>query len=559
MRGEVDPFLEAVRAHDALLEGRGLSIWIGAEPTFTRADSQEPWWHFQAEGGDKQERAALLASAFAGSVGGAVKQEQGRQYPDEAAPRFCIGVQWSERRLTVTPDPGVVEVNMAPEPTLTGFLAQARAIDAAARAAGLSARRHRFNGDVADSGGGGQITLGGKTPDESPFFRTPHLLPGLLRYFNRHPSLSYAFATECVGSASQGPRPDEGARERFEELAVALEALDRKPATHEALWASLAPLLVDGAGNSHRAELNIEKLWNTQFLERGTLGVVEFRALRMQPTPERMTAIAMLLRSIAARVTATPFAEPLIDWGSALHDLHALPTVLEDDLRDVLDDLRTHGFGIAPHVEAMLLEPRDPIVEVRLAPATLTVRKALEFWPLVGDVASQERSSARLVDASSERFEIVIRVPAGALPGTLGAHGIALPMADAGERDGTTRFVAAVRRRAFVPSPGLHPSVAAEDPLHLHWSLGDRAIDIDLHAWIPGGGVYDGLPHDDEEAERRRRERVIVRDVESVEPLGVPAGRDSLVRTPVPLRSLFVRAGGHLGIGLLVDLRRERP
>src|SRR5262249_5924809 len=129
--------------------------------------------------------------------------------------------------LTVTPDPGVVEVNLAPCPDLVSFLAQTRAVYAAAREAGLSATRYRYNGDVVDSGGGGQITLGGPSPEASPFFRHPDVLPGLVRYLNNHPSLSYWFASECTGSASQAPRPDEGVRERFDELAVTLDWCDR--------------------------------------------------------------------------------------------------------------------------------------------------------------------------------------------------------------------------------------------------------------------------------------------------------------------------------------------
>src|SRR5262249_15523483 len=131
-----------------------------------------------------------------------------------------------DRWLTVTPDPGVVEVNMAPCASATAFLAQSTQVWAAARAAGLSPLRYRFNGDVADSGGGGQITLGGATPTASPFIRYPHVLPALVRYLNNHPSLSYWFASECVGSASQGPRPDEGARERWDELEIALTWLE---------------------------------------------------------------------------------------------------------------------------------------------------------------------------------------------------------------------------------------------------------------------------------------------------------------------------------------------
>ena len=232
-----DEILEDVRRHDAALRARGLDIWIGAEPTFTRRQSQEPWWLSEAEGGDKEEHARALLQALARRLPQPPRllKVLGRQFPDEPRPRFCLGAQWhrdpgrgaltsdaggldgepgvvppadpSLAWLTVTPDPGVVEVNMAPAPDLETFLRWSRDVYAAADDAGLSPVRYRWNGEAVDSGGGGQITLGGPSPEASPFFRHPHLLPGLLRYVNRHPSLSYWFATECVGQLQPGTAP----------------------------------------------------------------------------------------------------------------------------------------------------------------------------------------------------------------------------------------------------------------------------------------------------------------------------------------------------------------
>jgi uncharacterized protein (DUF2126 family) len=505
---------EEIAAHDAALRARGLEIWIGAEPTFTRRDAQEPAWLWQAQGGDKETRAIALRDALARLTGGVACAAAGRQYPEEPAPRFAHGLRLPTGLLTVTPDPGVVEVNMAPAPDAAGFLAQLRAVYAAAAEAGLSPFRWRWNGQVADSGGGGQVTLGGPSAEASPFFRAPSMLPGMLRYLNRHPSLSYWFATECVGGASQGPRPDEGARERFDELAIALARLDASPPGPERLWAALAPLLVDGAGNSHRAELNVEKLWNPcPFLEgRGKLGLVELRALRMAETPERLAAIGCLFRAVAAR--AIEYREPLADWGAALHDRFALPLFLEEDLREVLADLEAAGLGLGPDLAALVLSGAEPIARVPLGRAALTITPALEFWPLVGDVASQERAGARLVDSSSERLQLVVDGP----PGDLAALGFGVPL----RASGPERHVGAVRRRAFAPDPGFHPGLGAQDPLELVWRQGGDVRAISLHSWIPGGGAYPGLPADATEAARRRRERVVIR--EATWPASVRAG-----------------------------------
>ena len=391
--------------HDELLARRGVGVWVGAEPTFTRADSNEAAWANTPEGDDKLARAHSLATHLANRLpGAAVSRVIGRQYPGEDHARFAFGVRWREgcfgttpgpsalgglglgldrgsratgpseardpgprvaldavatpppmnlgddRWLTVTPDPGVVEVNMAPCPNARSFYTHSRDVWAAAAEAGLTPIRHRFNGDRIDSGGGGQITLGGARPDKSPFIRNPHVLPALIRYLNNHPSLSFWFASECVGSASQGPRPDEGTRERWDELAVALGWLehlaDRGELSPDQLWHALGPLLVDASGNSHRAELNVEKLWNPHIAihgpRHGKMGVVELRAIRMPERPGMLVALVALFRSLIARLAVSDYREPLVDFHDDLHDRFALPAALHRDLRMVLGDLDEH-------------------------------------------------------------------------------------------------------------------------------------------------------------------------------------------------------------------------
>ena len=564
-----DEILEDVRRHDAVLRARGLEIWIGAEPTFTRRQSQDPWWLSEAEGGDKEPHARALLEALAERLPQRPRLSKvlGRQFPDEPRPRFCLGAQWprdpqgampsgpdgldgepeaappadpSLAWLTVTPDPGVVEVNMAPAPDLETFLRWSRDVYAAAADAGLSPVRYRWNGEVVDSGGGGQITLGGPSPEASPFFRQRQLLPGLLRYLNRHPSLSYWFATECVGSSSQGPRPDEGVRERFEELTTALNGLARAEiVSPEDLWRALAPLLVDCSGNAHRAEMNIEKLWNPYLPGRGCQGLVEFRSFRMERAPERMAAAGALLRALAARLVGSPCEEPLVDWSADLHDRFALPSVLEDDLRDVLADLDAHGVGLGPALAREVLDPPAPIGQVAQGAATLALTPALEYWPLVGDVASEERRGARLLDASTQRVQVTIDAPAGEEPGQVSVNGWELGLRTS-EGRGKARWVAGVRYRGFVPEPGLHPRLPATGPLSVTWVRGGTAAEIVLHRWIPGGGIYPGLPADAAEAARRRDERVIVRSPTADVPRAAPP--------PPQARSAFT-----------LDLRRCAP
>jgi len=543
--GDLEELDASFAMHDELIARRGVEIWIGAEPTFTRADSLDPAWTSAASGDDKLARAHALAVALGDRLSGAaVSRVVGRQFPDEDEPRFAFGVRWrddsqapgsrcaadaapempptdpgADRWLTVTPDPGVVEVNMAPCSSVRSFAHQAHRVWASAATAGLAACRYRFNGDFADAGGGGQLSLGGARPGHSPFVRYPHVLPALIRYVNNHPSLSYWFANECVGSASQGPRPDEGARERWDELGVTLgwleQLADRGELPPETLWQALGSLLVDSSGNAHRAELNVEKLWNPHIPphgpRHGRMGIVELRAIRMPERPAMLAALAVLLRSIVARLAVSDYREPLVDWHDELHDRFALPAALSRDLRHVLGDLDEHGLGVPAQLRPELEAWRPAGITCRLGDAILTLRPALEFWPLVGDVASQERAGARIVDASTQRWEISIDGPGPErVAVSAGGTSPTQPRWAHLHSLGDSVRAVGVRRRIYQPMVGFHPSLPPSDPLVVEWAWAGRCQRIELWAWRPGGGAYAGLPADEAEAVARRQERIAV-------------------------------------------------
>jgi uncharacterized protein (DUF2126 family) len=322
-----------------------------------------------------------------------------------------------------------------------------------------------------------------------------------------------------VGSASQGPRPDEGTRERWDELGIALgwleQLADRGALPPEQLWSALGSLLVDASGNSHRAEVNVEKLWNPHIprhgARHGRMGIVELRSIRMPERPAMLAALAALLRSVVARLAVSDYREALIDWHDELHDRFALPAALSRDLRLVLGDLDEHGLGIPAQLRTELAAWRSPGIACRLGDAVLTLRPALEFWPLVGDVASQERAGARIVDASTQRWEIAID---GAGPERVcvscgGGAALAPRWAQLHPLGDGVRAVG-VRRRIYQPMVGFHPGLPAGDPLVVEWAWAGRAQRIELWSWRPGGGAYTGLPRDDAEAIARRQERIIV-------------------------------------------------
>lgn len=418
---------------------------------------------------------------------------------------------------TLTPDPAVLELNMAPASSAAQLLEWLRGIFRAAETQGLSAYRFHYNGAFTDSGGGGQITYGGPTPEASPFFRFPLLLPRVVGYFNQHPALSYFFTQEAVGSSSQSPRADERTREDFRELALTLDLLHGEPAlAPETLHRALAPFLTDLTGNTHRSELNIEKLWNPLLPGRGCLGLVEFRAFRMAPSPEMLIARACFFRAILAMLARRDRAIPLIDWGDELHDRFALPFYLRQDLRLVLDELERSGFGLeSPLIEPLLGDDYRFLGELDLPGARLRVEPALEFWPLIGDAASQDAGGSRLVDSSTTRIQVTIHSSPDSTddPGDwrVSVNGWAPPLRRERDPAGPV-LLFAVRYRSFMPSRGLHPTLAPEGPITIQLDRPDlgQAWKLTLHQWKPGGGAYPGLPSDWVESAARRQERLAI-------------------------------------------------
>jgi uncharacterized protein (DUF2126 family) len=434
----------------------------------------------------------------------------GTVYLQGFPPPVDESVSWT----TITPDPAVIEINLAPADNATDFYRQCEVFYSAAQHVGLDPYRLHYNGVVSDSGGGGQFTLGGPSALGSPFFRYPQLLPRLVRYLTAHPALSYWFAPPYIGSSSQSPRVDEGVRESFRELSVALEQLenldDPQP---EFIWRSLSPFLVDPSGNPHRSELNIEKLWNPYLPGRGCLGLVEFRAFRMARSAQCAAAIAVLLRSLVAMLSQQDKAPRLINHGAKLHDKYALPFYLQADLQAVFQDLQQAELALHSNIQTILLqEPVRFIGKAVFHGCYIELQQALEFWPLVGDVASQEGGGSRLVDASTTRLQVTLGVESHH-PTQLGGwelwvDGYRIPLRLEQDRQGPVKLTG-LRYRNFLPSVGLHPGIEARHSISLvlmHRSL-DEALQITYHEWHPRGLAYPGLPADLGDAERRREER----------------------------------------------------
>jgi uncharacterized protein (DUF2126 family) len=408
-------------------------------------------------------------------------------------------------------DPGVIEVNLAPCATWADHELQVRELFAAAADAGLCARKLQFNGREVGTGGGAHLVFGGPSPEGSPFFLRPALLPSVIRHFQHHPALSYAFTGLYMGPSSQAPRIDESTYEALYELEIACDGAARlgSPRNLPLYDLLFRDLLMDRSGNTHRAEISVDKLWNP-FAGNGRLGLVEFRAFETHPDPAAQNLAALLVRAILARCAASPVSAPFIRWGGELHDRFFLPAFVWDDLAAVCADLRAHGIPFDADWLRPLWEWRFPEIgrlELRDGDEnvfSLVFRQALEAWPLLGE-SPNAGGVSRTVDASMDRIEAFVTDAAALERGLLLVNGFPCEFRPA---DGGA--AAGIRYRAFYLHPALQPHRPVDAPLLLEWV--DRATLTVVaaarwHVWNPRALPYADRPADEAEAAQRRAER----------------------------------------------------
>ncbi|MBK8013505.1 MAG: transglutaminase family protein [Deltaproteobacteria bacterium] len=423
-------------------------------------------------------------------------------YPPPSDPRL--------RACMVTPDPGVLEVNIPVTRTFDEYVTLMESVTDAATHAGLTTEKYQLDGREVGPGGGHHLTLGGATTPESPFLKNPVLLGSLLRYIHNHPSLSYLFASIFVGPTSQAPRIDEARHDALYELEIALNQIDAhaKGGDWTPPWLTdrlLRHLLTDASGNTHRTEISIDKLYDPGSAA-GRQGILEFRAFEM-PAHERMAIAQMLLmRSITARLAEAPYTRPLIRFGSQLHDRYMLPHFLWTDLVDVIDDLKRAGLPIDEEMYLPFLDFKCPIMgRLDVEDLSLEIRVALEPWIVLGEEAGRA-GTVRYVDSSVERVQVKAD---GLIEGrhVVSVNGRHLPLRPTGR---ATEYVGGVRFRAWQPPNCLHPNIRPHHPLR--FDLVDRWANRSLgaatyHVWHPEGRAFDEPPLTAFEAAARRAQR----------------------------------------------------
>lgn len=409
-------------------------------------------------------------------------------------------------RIKVTPDPGVIEVNIQPTSSWKELSDNLLALYEDARLCRLGIEKFMIDGRHTGTGGGNHVTIGAMKPSDSPLLRNPQLLRSLITFWQHHPGLSYLFSGAFIGPTSQAPRVDEGRAENLYELEIAFSQIPES--ADVPFWLTdrlFRHMLTDITGNTHRSEFCIDKLYSPDS-STGRLGILELRAFDMPPHSQMALLQMLLVRALVSCFWKKPYKHDLVRWGTRLHDKFLLEHYVKEDLRSVVQYLNDEGYEFK-------LDWFDPFFEFRFPLYGMTmiegmpveIRSAIEPWNVLGEESSSQGTS-RYVDSSVERLQIKIE-NFNEERYVVTCNGVQVPLS---KTDIEGEFVSGVRYKAWQPWSALHPTIKVDTPLTFDiidkWNT--RSIGgFNYFVAHPGGRSYDTFPVNSYEAESRRINR----------------------------------------------------
>ncbi len=412
------------------------------------------------------------------------------------------------QKFMITPDPGVIEVNIHPAGSWKELTKNYEILYEKATLSRLTSEKFNLDGRHTGTGGGNHVTLGGEKPSESPILRRPDVLKSFITFWQHHPSLSYLFSTQFIGPTSQAPRVDEGRDEILYELEIAFQQIPDLKEEEVPFWIVdrvFRNLLIDITGNTHRAEFCIDKLYSPDS-DSGRLGILEFRGFDMPPHYKMCMVQFLLIRALLAMFWQKPYSKPLVRWGTALHDRFLLPHYCYKDLNEVINELKSFGYEFDMSWFDPFFSFRFPFLgELQVDDIHIELKMAIEPWHVLGEEMSS-MGTARFVDSSMERIQVKISGLTDSRYHLL-CNGCRIPLKNTGVQG---EYVSGIRYRAWQPPSALHPTIGVDTPLVIDvydtWTQKSIAA-CQYHVAHPGGRNYETFPVNSYEAESRRISR----------------------------------------------------